>query len=85
MSQLQPMWTPVFYSYRGQLAGHLLNRLETCINWAPPTPVRAHDVRKLSTVYAVPLLRWLQKLQYRMGQTEMQSSTAAQFYFKEMK
>ena len=26
------------------------------------------------------LLRWLQKLQFKMGQIEIQSSTASQFY-----
>lgn len=76
--QLLPMWVPVFRSYEGQLSGHLQVRLQTCINWQPPPQMRQDSVNNKS--YPSPMLRWLQKLQFKMGQIENQSSTAIQFY-----
>ena len=94
--QLMPMWTPVFRSYQGQLAGHLQVRLQACVNWQPPARVRerprpmnggasaggqqasgvGHGHRTVSS----PMLRWLQKVQFKMTQIETQSSAATQFY-----
>uniref|UniRef100_T1KYI8 Uncharacterized protein n=1 Tax=Tetranychus urticae TaxID=32264 RepID=T1KYI8_TETUR len=78
LARLLPMWVPVFRSYEGQLSGHLKVRLQTCINWQPPPQMRQDSVTNKS--YPSPMLRWLQKLQFKMGQIENQSSTAIQFY-----
>lgn len=71
LARLLPMWTPVLYSYQGQLPGHLQVRLQNCLNWKPP--VQGQDI-------AMTLLKWLQRLQFKMGQIELQSSAATQFY-----
>ncbi|XP_067119858.1 protein unc-79 homolog isoform X2 [Centruroides vittatus] len=71
LARLLPMWTPVLYSYQGQLPGHLQVRLHNCLNWKPP--VQGQDL-------AMTLLKWLQRLQFKMGQIELQSSAATQFY-----
>nr|AYV89233.1 unc-79-like protein [Tetranychus evansi] len=78
LARLLPMWVPVFRSYEGQLSGHLKVRLQTCINWQPPPQMRQDSITNKS--YPSPMLRWLQKLQFKMGQIENQSSTAIQFY-----
>lgn len=75
LAKLFPMWKPVLNSYRSQLASHLLVRLQACENRPPPTPTRG-DASLLSG----PLLKWLQRLQFKMGQIELQSSAAIQFY-----
>lgn len=75
--QLRPMWIPVFRSYEGQLSGHLRVRFQTCIDWQPPV-LRSDDADPHT--YPPPMLRWLMKLQFKMGQIENQSSAAIQFY-----
>ena len=94
--QLMPMWTPVFRSYQGQLAGHLQVRLQACVNWQPPARVRerprpmnggasaggqqASGMGHGHRTVSSPMLRWLQKVQFIMTQIETQSSAATQFY-----
>ena len=56
-----------FFSY--QLPGHLQMRLQNCRNFAPNNPPS-------NTLLA----KWLQRLQFKMGQIELQSSAATQFY-----
>lgn len=72
------MWIPVFRSYKGQLSSHLEMRLQTCINWQPPPQIKRDFSSKIC--HSNPMLRWLQKIQFKMGQNEIQSSTATQFY-----
>ena len=55
-----------------QLPGHLSVRLQSCQS-QPPEPPAGHGSRQL-------LLAWIQRLQFKMGQIELQSSAAAQFY-----
>lgn len=75
LAKLMPMWVPVFNSYRGQLFGHLRVRLDACINWEPPSQTKQDTAQSLAY-----LLRWTQKMQFKMTQIELQSSAATQFY-----
>ncbi|XP_076339617.1 UNC-79 domain-containing protein isoform X3 [Tachypleus tridentatus] len=75
LARLLPMWTPVLYTYKGQLPGHLKVRLQACLNWQPSTHTHEEAAAITST-----FLKWLQRLQFKMGQIELQSSAATQFY-----
>ncbi|CAL1284324.1 unnamed protein product [Larinioides sclopetarius] len=75
LARLLPMWTPVLYSFQGHLSGNLHLRLQACVSCCPPTRSR-EETAAISTTF----LRWLQRLQFKMGQIELQSSTATQFY-----
>lgn len=74
-TQLLPLWLPFFNSYPGQLSDHVSARLKTLISWPVPAQTK-NDAMMLSTV----LIRWLQRIQARMSQIEIQSSTVTQFY-----
>jgi len=82
LSLLLPLWTPVLQSHssQSQLPGHLQLRLQSCVdgfilnaNSGTDAPPENHQLEGW-------LLRWLLKLQFKMGQIEIQSSTASQFY-----
>jgi len=60
-----------------QLPGHLQVRLQNCRDFPPRTTENFISNRRESNTI---LLRWLHRLQFKMGQIEMQSSTATQFY-----
>ncbi|GFT07465.1 protein unc-79 homolog [Nephila pilipes] len=75
LARLLPMWTPVLYSFQGHLSGNLHLRLQACVSCCPPTRSK-EETAAISTTF----LRWLQRLQFKMGQIELQSSTATQFY-----
>ncbi|KAF7267135.1 hypothetical protein GWI33_019628 [Rhynchophorus ferrugineus] len=81
VAKLLPLWTPVLLSSQIQLPGHLQVRLQNCRNF-PPTIYQdvSNEKIKLSHLYNPMLLKWLQRLQFKMGQIELQSSTATQFY-----
>ncbi|XP_054711004.1 protein unc-79 homolog [Uloborus diversus] len=74
LARLLPMWTPVMYSFQGHLSGNLGLRLQGCVSCPPPTR------SKEEVAGSSPFLRWLQRLQFKMGQIELQSSNATQFY-----
>ncbi|CAH1792396.1 unnamed protein product [Owenia fusiformis] len=77
LCKLLPMWTQILYSYHGQLQGNAHVRLQTCQNWEPPKQTKDYaDSSFKSTV----LLKWLKKLEFKMGQIECQSSNATQLY-----
>ncbi|XP_035227755.1 protein unc-79 homolog isoform X3 [Stegodyphus dumicola] len=75
LARLLPMWTPVLYSFQGHLSNNLHMRLQACVSCRPPTRSR-EETAAVSTTF----LRWLQRLQFKMSQIELQSSTATQFY-----
>ncbi|OQR74278.1 protein unc-79-like [Tropilaelaps mercedesae] len=75
LARLLPMWTPALYSYQGQIPNQLKVRLQACLDWVPPLQTR-EEAAFVSTTF----LKWLQRLQFKMGQIELQSSTATQFY-----
>ncbi|MPC27086.1 Uncoordinated protein 79 [Portunus trituberculatus] len=59
------------------LPGQLAVRLQACQDAAPPVETEAPS----DAVAPAPgLLRWLHRLQFKMGQIELQSSAATQFY-----
>lgn len=61
------------------MPGHLQMRLQNCRNF-PPTRMADNYISSRRESNAV-LLRWLRRLQFRMGQIEVQSSTVTtQFY-----
>ncbi|XP_043278465.1 protein unc-79 homolog isoform X2 [Venturia canescens] len=79
LSKLLPLWSPILFSHHVQLPGHLQVRLQNCRNFPPPK-MADHFISKRRESNAV-LLRWLNRLQFKMGQIEMQSSTVTtQFY-----
>lgn len=61
-----------------QLSGQFQVRLQNCRNF-PPATVSDFDKRK-PNMHNPVLLKWLQRLQFKMGQIELQSSAATQFY-----
>ncbi|XP_073838636.1 UNC-79 domain-containing protein isoform X9 [Musca autumnalis] len=72
LSKLLPLWSPVLSSHT-QLSDTLHVRLQNVRNYAP-------DYEEQQTSNAEVLLKWLQRLQFKMGQIELQASTATQFY-----
>ncbi|XP_072766929.1 protein unc-79 homolog isoform X2 [Anoplolepis gracilipes] len=78
LSKLLPLWNAILFSHHVQLPGHLQVRLQNCRDF-PPSKMAEHFVSNRRESNAV-LLRWLHRLQFKMGQIEMQSSTATQFY-----
>ncbi|XP_076392328.1 UNC-79 domain-containing protein isoform X5 [Megachile rotundata] len=78
LSKLLPLWSPILYSHHAQLPGHLQVRLQNCRDF-PPNKMSEHFASSRRESNAM-LLRWLHRLQFKMGQIEMQSSTATQFY-----
>ncbi|KYN09887.1 Protein unc-79 like protein [Trachymyrmex cornetzi] len=78
LSKLLPLWNAILFSHHVQLPGHLQMRLQNCRDF-PPNKMAENFVTNRRESNAI-LLRWLHRLQFKMGQIEMQSSTATQFY-----
>ncbi|XP_025104233.1 protein unc-79 homolog isoform X4 [Pomacea canaliculata] len=75
LAKLFPMWTPILYTYHAQLPGHLQVRLQTVLNWEPP-----HPTKDQSSFNSYILLTWLKRIQFKLGQIEIQSAAATQIY-----
>ncbi|XP_074643701.1 protein unc-79 homolog [Tubulanus polymorphus] len=73
LAKLFALWTPILFTYHSQLPGHLQVRLQTCQNWEPPKESKDSNSHTM-------LLKWLKRLQFKLGQIEVQSSAAIQFY-----
>lgn len=72
LTKLLPLWSPVLSSH-SQLSSTLQQRLKNVRDFAPNTDdpdIHPNEI----------LLKYLLKLQFKMGQIEVQSSTATQFY-----
>ena len=96
LSLLLPIWGPVLHAHtsQAQLASHLQVRHQACIAGTVLTSSWMDGQRTTSTTTTTSsssssnndshhdgwLLRWLLKVQFKMGQIEIQSSTASQFY-----
>nr|CAD7196830.1 unnamed protein product [Timema douglasi] len=81
LSKLLPLWSPVLFAHHIQLPGHLQVRLQGCRNFPPFTSPSTPPVNQQhQSVSNIVLLRWLQRLQFKMGQIELQSSAATQFF-----
>ncbi|XP_076235457.1 UNC-79 domain-containing protein [Calliopsis andreniformis] len=78
LTKLLPLWTPILYSHHIQLPGHLQVRLQNCQDF-PPNKMSEYFTSSRRESNAT-LLRWLHRMQFKMGQIEMQSSTVTQFY-----
>jgi len=63
-----------------QLPGHLQVRLQNCMNFTSDTHLEVLPDKIKSNACNPILLKWLQRLQFKMGHIELQSSTATQFY-----
>ncbi|KAG1659999.1 Protein unc-79 [Nymphon striatum] len=74
-AKLLPMWIPVLQGYKGQLPSHLQVRLRACL--IQRTPIQSEEA---TTLLDSAFHKWLKKLQFKMGQIELQWSTAIQFY-----
>lgn len=72
LGKLMPMWSPVLSS-QTQLSDTLHVRLQNVRDYAP-------DYEEQQALKSEALLKWLQRLQFKMGQIELQASTATQFY-----
>ncbi|XP_050714372.1 protein unc-79 homolog isoform X4 [Eriocheir sinensis] len=77
LTKLLPIWAPVLYTHHTKLPGQLAVRLQACQDAAPPDGFEAPSA---ASTPAPGLLRWLHRLQFKMGQIELQSSAATQFY-----
>ncbi|XP_056021737.1 protein unc-79 homolog isoform X2 [Ostrea edulis] len=73
LAKLYPMWTSILFTYHSQLPGHLQVRLQTVENWKPPSTSKDQPSFNI-------LLTWLKRIQFKLGQVEVQSSAATQFY-----
>ncbi|KAF5283433.1 hypothetical protein FQA39_LY04809 [Lamprigera yunnana] len=80
VGKLLPLWTPVLCSNHIQLPGHLQVRLQNCRNFPPNNHFEVLPGKTKFHLNNPVLLKWLQRLQFKMGQIELQSSTATQFY-----
>lgn len=72
LTKLLPVWSPVLSSH-SQLSNTLQQRLKN-VRDLPPN-IDDPDIHQNEA-----LLKYLLKLQFKMGQIELQSSTATQFY-----
>lgn len=64
-----------------QLPGHMKLRLDTCIDFEPIEPLSVKPRSDLSkSEVNLDILKWLQTLQFKMAQIELQSSQVNQFY-----
>ncbi|KAH9514228.1 Protein unc-79 [Bulinus truncatus] len=75
LAKLFPMWTSILFAYHAQLPGHLQVRLQNCQNWEPP-----HPTKDQTSFNSSILLTWLKRIQFKLGQIEIQSSAATQIY-----
>ena len=73
--KLMPLWTPVLFAYHTQLPDHVRLRLQAIQDYKPPD-IGLDEQTTNNTV----LVKWLQRLQFKMGQIEMQASNVTQFF-----
>ncbi|XP_073986418.1 UNC-79 domain-containing protein isoform X3 [Rhodnius prolixus] len=83
LNKLMPVWGPVLHTQHISLSGQIQMRLQNCNNFAPTATLPVTSGQS-GTAQPSPqdsiLLRWLQRLQFKMGQIELQSSAATQFF-----
>ena len=74
--KLMPLWTPVLFAYNVQIPDHVRVRLQAIQDYKPPEDGSIDQVSN-SNVF---LQKWLQRMQFKMGQIEMQASNVTQFF-----
>lgn len=72
LTKLLPLWSPVLSS-QSHLSNTLQQRLKSVRDLEP-------NIEEQDTPQFEALLKFLLKLQFKMGQIELQSSAATQFY-----
>ena len=75
LAKLMPLWTPVLFAYHTQLPDHVRVRLQAIQDYKP-TDIGLDE----QTINNMVLVKWLQRLQFKMGQIEMQASNVTQFF-----
>eukprot|EP00094_Tigriopus_californicus_P000131 TCALIF_00127-PA protein Name:"Similar to UNC79 Protein unc-79 homolog (Homo sapiens)" AED:0.02 eAED:0.04 QI:0/0/0/0.66/0.5/0.33/3/0/2591 len=73
--KLMPAWTPVLFAYQSQLPDHVRVRLQAILDYKPSETTLNEQITT-NTI----LVKWLQRLQFKMGQIEMQASNVTQFF-----
>jgi len=76
LAKLMPLWCPVLHAYNLTLPDHIRVRLQNIQNSAPTAPHAGQDKTLNNN-----LLSWLQRLQFKMGQIELQASNATNQFF----
>ena len=76
LAKLMPLWCPVLHAYNTNLPDHIRVRLQSIHDSAPPSPKPSQD-----SALNKNLLNWLHRLQFKMGQIELQASNATQQFF----
>ncbi len=93
LAKLTPLWIPVLSAYRGAgLPDHVRVRLQAIEAYAPPKDMPLEAATATAAVASeeqqgataaddqAALGKWLQRLQFKMGQIEMQASNVTQFF-----
>ncbi|CAH1714206.1 unnamed protein product [Aphis gossypii] len=82
LCKLIPMWKEVLFTDKNiKLPGHMKLRLDTCIDFEPREPPTMKPRSDLSkSEVNLDTLKWLQTLQFKMAQIELQSSQVNEFY-----
>merc|ERR1719400_2710576 len=78
--KLLPLWTPVMYAFHVQLPDHVKVRLQVIQDFKPPE-AKEPEQEALDRAKGNEFVKkWLQRMQFKMGQTEMQASNVNQFF-----
>jgi hypothetical protein len=74
--KLLPLWTPVLFAFHVQIPDHVRVRLQAIQDYKPPDI----GMTEPGTTNNEFLQKWLQRMQFKMGQIEMQASNVTQFF-----
>ena len=75
--KLLPLWTPVLFAFHAQLPDHVKVRLQAIQDYKPSDIAEPSKTKPSNNEF---LLKWLQRMQFKMGQIEMQASNVTQFF-----
>ena len=78
LTKLMPLWCPVLMAYSTSLPDHIRVRLQSIHDSAPPV---LKPFQQQGQQLNKNLLNWLHRLQFKMGQIELQASNATQQFF----
>ncbi|CAB4070121.1 UNC79 [Lepeophtheirus salmonis] len=76
LGKLMPLWIPVLFAYQSTLPDHVRVRLQAIQDYKP----QSHGDLEEESTHNEILKKWLQRLQFKMGQIEMQASHVTQFF-----
>ena len=75
--KLLPLWTPVLFAFHAQLPDHVKVKLQAIQDYKPSDIAEPSKTKPSNNEF---LLKWLQRMQFKMGQIEMQASNVTQFF-----